>query len=203
MHTTRRKALYLFLSSLLGILLLQMLHRSLFAIYDILGNFFPQQSWLNLDFYTLSIIDFSTVILFMFIGGWYGIWLGLHWYKQIYEDREVTSWFHGFVPHNWRSQKVRTQSEIALSPTQGSAPKKLVVNPKPSDGFQTFRSAMTKPIWNFDEIKPVSKKTVEVTESTPATLVQRPVVKKRVVKKRVAKKTVRKVAKNTTDPEQE
>mgnify|MGYP000845509558 CR=1 FL=1 len=203
MHTTRRKALYLFLSSLLGILLLQMLHRSIFVIYDIIGDFFPAQSWLNLDFYTLSVIDFSTVILFMFIGGWYGIWLGLHWYKQIYEDGEVMSWFHGFVPHNWRSKKVRSQSEITSSPAQSGAPKKLVVESKPSDGFQTFRSVMTKPVWNFDEIKSAPKKSVEVTESKTETVVEKPVAKKRVAKKRVAKKSVRKVAKKTADPEVE
>ena len=86
MQITRRKALYLFLSSLLGMLLVLMFHRSAFVIFDILGDYYPASTLLNPNYYYVALADFCTMLLAMFIGGWYGIWLGLHWYKMVYEN---------------------------------------------------------------------------------------------------------------------
>lgn len=188
MEITRRKALYLFLSSLLGMILVLMFHRSVFVIYEILGDFFPRQQWLNLPYYHIAVADFLTMLLAMFIGGWYGIWLGLHWYKLVYEDRRVRSWFHGFVPHTWRSHKVKD------NPSQTAAtgmPRKIVAtsNSDSDDVFQTMRATGIKPVWSFEDFKKVE------TNETP----KKRVARKRTVKKRVVKKT----AKKTAEPEAE
>lgn len=210
MEISRRKALYLFLSSLLGILLLLLFHRSVFVIYEILGSFYPTLYFFQLDYFTLRLFDFWTMIVAMFFGGWYGIWLGLHWYRMIYEDANVQSWFHGFVPHLWRRKPVPNQASPAAK--IASMPRQIVATSKPQVGFQTFRSAINKPVWNFDDIKPSSAKPISRNpsqSSSPAkatatdTVIEKPVAKKRIAKKRAVKKRVRKVAKKTIEPEVE
>ena len=181
---TRRKALYVFLSSLLGMLLLLMFHRSTFVIYEIIGDFYPAQVWLNLPYEYVVMADFFTMLLAMFIGGWYGVWLGLNWYTIVYEDKAVTRWFHGFIPHNWRDSNPKNQraesQEQTLAKSIGSVPKRIVVTPR-MESFETFRSRRPDTSWNFDDVAetPVPK----VAKKAPA--------KKRVAKKRVAKKTTK------------
>lgn len=189
MQITRRKALYLFLSSLLGMLLVLMFHRSAFVIFDILGDFFPTSTILNPNYYYVAVADFLTMLLAMFIGGWYGIWLGLHWYKMVYEDRETRSWFHGFIPHFWRTHKVKDNPSAAAA---SGVPRKLVASSYNDDVFKMIRPTNIKPVWSFDDFKTVEKE---------SKLEQKPVAKKRVVKKSPAKKRVRKVAKKTIEPE--
>lgn len=183
---TRRKALYIFLTSLMGMLLLLMFHRSVFVIYEILGNFFPDQKLLTLPWHVVVSLDFFTMILAIFIGGWYGVWLGLNWYKIVYEDRGVTRWFHGFIPHHWREGSGTTRSakaesqEVTLAKSLSSVPKRIVVHPR-IESFSTFRNSKPEQAWSFDEVaSPISKP----VKKSPA--------KKRVAKKRVAKKRVSK-----------
>lgn len=185
MEITRRKALYLFLSSLLGMILILMFHRAVFVIYDILGDFYPRLFLLNQPYYYVAAADFLTMLLAMFIGGWYGIWLGLHWYKIVYEDKDKRTWFHGFLPHHWRYKKVK-DSPVAAAAT--GKPRQIIATSAPSDGFQTMRANSIRPVWSFDDFKSVETK---------------PASKKRVVKKAPAKKRVRKVAKKVVEPEAE
>lgn len=185
MEITRKKALYLFLSSLLGMILVLMFHRSVFLIYDMLGDFFPRQQLLNLPYYYVAVADFTTLLLAMFIGGWWGIWLGLNWYKMVYEDRHVRSWFHGFLPHAWRSHKVKDSSAQASAT---GMPRKITATSDSSDVFQTMRATGIKPVWSFEDFKNVESKTEP---------------KKRAVKKRVVKKRVKKSTKSTEEPEVE
>ena len=185
MQITRRKALYLFLSSLLGMLLVLMFHRSAFVIFDILGDYYPASTLLNPNYYYVALADFCTMLLAMFIGGWYGIWLGLHWYKMVYEDREVRTWFHGFIPHFWRTHKVKDNPAAAAA---NGAPRKLIASSAPDDVFKMIRPTNIKPVWSFDDFK-----TVERTD--------KPLAKKRVVRKVAKKRVVRKIVKKTIEPE--
>ncbi len=199
MAITRRKALYLFLSSLLGMLLLLMFHRAVFVIYDILGSFYPNCSWFNWSLPTIFTLDFLTMLVAMFIGGWYGVWLGLNWYHMIYEERGVTTWFHGFVPHRWRKSAgvVKDDAEAFLEAVLSknkTAPKKIIVREAVTtrpriESFQTFRTAKPEPspAWILDELEGSAK---------PA--------RKRVVKKVVAKKTTKRTSakKKTTTAEE-
>lgn len=187
---TRRKALYVFLSSLLGMLLLLMFHRSVFVIYEILGDFFPQHVWLNLPWHFVTLADFFTMLIAMFIGGWYGIWLGLNWYKIVYEDRKVTRWFHGFIPHHWREGSRDESQEATLAKSINTVPKRIVVNPR-VESFESFRTRRPDTAWNFDDVADLPKP--KVAKKAPA--------KKRVAKKRVKKST--KTTKTETSPEVE
>ena len=191
METTRRKALYIFLSCILGILLFTMFHRAVFVIYEIIGSFYPAVTWLHQPFRTIATIDFSTFLLALFVGGWYGTWIGLNWYKLIYEERGVKTWFHGFIPHHFRNRKHKKQeadsdldfiNSIAQKSSKGkTAPKRIVVTSTPAVRSETFRSFRTsQPAMPWDS---------EDTQLEPKTAKR--VVRKRIVKK-VTKKTVAK-----------
>lgn len=189
MTITRKKALYLFLSSLLGMLLVLMFHRSVFVIYEILGDLFPQYTVFQLNYWFVVIADFITMLLAIFIGGWYGIWLGLHWYKYVYEDRKARTWFHGLIPHQWRvwpEESLDNMSEKAKLPT---APKKIVAQSSRSQLFTTVRTSNSKPVWSFEQVANTPKIGGDIKVVT--------------AKKRVAKKRVRKVVKKDTTIESE
>lgn len=193
MTNSTRKALYLFLTSILGILLLLMLHRSLFVIYDILGSFFPDNLFFTADPRVVFNVDFFTMLITIFLGGWYGIWLGLDWYKMIYEEREGREWFHGFLPHHWRGYHARkhstpshhssNQPEIETKST-GTVPKQMVAkgpvaSSRRIESFSSFRRTPTDTAWSFDDVTAPKVETIKPKRKT--------VTKKRVVKKKTTK----------------
>jgi len=194
MNTSKRKALYIFLSSILGFLLFTMFHRAVIVIYEIFGNFYPTTSWLHLSYKTLALLDFGTFLLALFFGGWYGVWIGLNWYKLIYEDREVKTWFHGFVPHHWRKSRSHSEQlhvvsplgEKAMKPKTKTVPKKIVVTSssvsKRPDAFRSFRAEKTvRASMPWDN---------EDAQLEPR--VVKKVAKKRVVKKAASKAVAKK-----------
>ena len=161
MDNQKRKALYIFLSSMLGIMLFLMLHRSLFVIYEILSNLFPDNTVFRVDPAIYYTTDFFTMLVAMFLGGWYGVWLGLDWYKLIYEEREGRQWFHGFLPHHWRNYGSGKKKSVESSSVDKTVPKHFVVK-SPSifsspriESFASFRRAPKPPedtAWSFDEV---------------------------------------------------
>ena len=188
MHKSSFKALYVFLTSLLGMMLLVMLHRSLFVIYDLLGIFFPNVFIFQATAYTVQTVDFISLLSVMFIGGWYGVWLGLHWFDIVYEHNSHNKIFHALVPHNWRkSQDVKDKSVSA------GVPKKIVHASSSRSGATSFKSYRRQPevdtAWNFDDLAEVQ---TETRKPARKTVVRKPAVKKTVVKK-VVRKTVVKV----------
>ena len=203
MGITRRKALYIYLSSILGILLFSMFHRSIFVMYEIIGNFYPEIQWLHLPFRIMATVDFFSFVLAVFLGGWYGVWIGLSWYKMIYEERGVKTWFHGFVPHNWRKHKTN-DSELdfinsVAQKTTKSAPKRIVVTSetRPAKRVDTFRSfrANTEPSMPWDiedaELEPrVAKKVSKKRSSSTAVRSISKTGVRKVARKAVAKKKV-------------
>lgn len=88
-----KKALYLFLSAILGCLLFLILQRIVvfFYLYMIAGNYISP----NFNYVDFVIIDYTTLVLAMLLGGWYGTWVGLYWFGQIYEHGAQ----QGFVSH--------------------------------------------------------------------------------------------------------
>ncbi len=182
MTNARRKALYLFLTSLLGMILLLMLHRSLFVIYDVMGSFFPGTPLFSLDARMVFTVDFISMLVAMFIGGWYGIWLGLDWYKMIYEERDSREWFHGFLPHNWRGYHARRDHKKSIaSQKTDMSPKQInmqgpVASSRRIESFASFRAAPRDNAWSFDDVE-APKAVVKPKRKA--------VAKKRVVKKRV------------------
>jgi hypothetical protein len=180
MTNVQRKALYLFLTSLLGIILFLMLHRSLFVIYDVMGSFFPGNPIFSADTRTVFTFDFISMLVAMFIGGWYGIWLGLDWYKMIYEEREGREWFHGFLPHNWRGYHARRQHKAVhkpeASPRQMNAQGPTALSRR-IESFASFRAAPRDNAWSFDDVE---------APSSVAKPKRKVATKKRVAKKRIA-----------------
>lgn len=73
-----KKSFYIFLASLLGMILFILLQRSLFLLAYLIGV-----DVLSADF---SRLDYGTFMLASFLGLWYGIWVGLYWYKIVYEE---------------------------------------------------------------------------------------------------------------------
>ncbi len=90
-----KKSTYVFLCSILGILLFLLVHRLLFFFYLILISANPQIFSRGLNSLEISAIDFFTLILALFGGMWYGIWLGLRWYEAVYEKNT----HNGFIGH--------------------------------------------------------------------------------------------------------
>jgi hypothetical protein len=80
-----KKSLYVYLSSLLGILLFLILHRIVVLIYLLLAGL-GYSPFVN-EVVSLQFLAFEylTLILSMMLGAWYGIWVGMHWYEVVYE----------------------------------------------------------------------------------------------------------------------
>lgn len=90
-----KKSLYVFLCSLLGMLVFLILHR-LFVFFCLLvASANPGLLGGNITYLEAMALDFFTLIIVLLLGMWYGIALGLRWYEAVYEKGE----HGGFVDH--------------------------------------------------------------------------------------------------------
>src|ERR1700750_2884137 len=80
------KAFYLLLCGLMGALLFVVIERSLALISYLLLSVHPNWSF-GMSYVTLQAINILLLVVAVFFGLWYGIWLGLHWYGWVYEQR--------------------------------------------------------------------------------------------------------------------
>jgi hypothetical protein len=112
MKKSTAKALYLYLCSILGMIMLAMLHRAVFVLYDLLLMMDYETYSFGMTERTVLTMDFTTMLVALFLGGWYGIALGLEWYSMVYGPNadEKVGWFHGFKPHHWRGSKSERKS---------------------------------------------------------------------------------------------
>ncbi len=80
-----KKALYIFLCSLLGMLIFVMLQKSTLLL---LTTLLTNQGEFNFIGVSSLLYKFETIsyLLALFFGGWYGVWLGLHWHEIVYES---------------------------------------------------------------------------------------------------------------------
>jgi hypothetical protein len=90
-----KKSLYVFLCSLLGMLLFLILHRLLVIGY------FSLTSRNLLDYFSYNLVlemavEYLTLFFAILAGSWYGIWLGLGWYAWVYENENCQQ---GLVDH--------------------------------------------------------------------------------------------------------
>jgi len=79
-----KKSFYIFLTTLLGVLLFLILHRVIVFLYLYLvavgyigGG----------DYYQFLAIDYFTLSLALLGGAWYGIWLGMYWFDKVYTQK--------------------------------------------------------------------------------------------------------------------
>ena len=78
-----KKSLYVFMCSVLGVLLFLTLEHSLLFLLVIGATVWGWQ----LDYERILAFNVGVMMVTGFLGGWYGVWLGLHWYRGVYEDR--------------------------------------------------------------------------------------------------------------------
>ncbi len=196
------KSLYLFLCSILGMILFAMLHRALFVIYGILLEVDFASYSLGLTENVILMIDFLSMLIALFFGGWYGVLLGIDWYSIVYGPSapQPAKLFHGFVPANFRNRPkkiVKTESKPSLNST-------TIKNPVVDKVSATLNTPIETPEvlqptvqkvreWTFDDLikkpEPVkashARKAVRKTSSKTST---KPAVKKTTARK-AARKT--------------
>lgn len=188
MRKAATKALYLFLCAILGMVLFAMLHRAIFVLYDLL-IFIDNIYTLGISQNTIAYIDFFSLLVVLFLGGWYGTMMGIDWYAMVYgPNAEVRpGLFHGFIPHHWRGQKAKKTVHSKMSATAPSTPmahattvkvssKKVSREPEPEE-------VIKPPVreWTFDDLitpKPVVKKKTTVKKTATKKVVRKSAAKK-------------------------
>lgn len=78
-----RRSAYLFLSAMLGLLMFFILHRIVVFFY----LFFATLGDTQFEYYHFLVWDYSTLILVLFLGIFYGLWLGKYWYAAVYYEK--------------------------------------------------------------------------------------------------------------------
>ncbi len=111
-----KKSVYIFMCSVMGVLLFVILHRLIVLAYLTLlayGVFHWTSSY---SYFTFVAVDYITLLLAMFCGSWYGIWLGEYWYEKIYETGEwrgVTRHLHHkLFPQRPTSNELKARVEV-------------------------------------------------------------------------------------------
>jgi hypothetical protein len=158
------KALYIFLCTLLGIILFLIFHRALVVIaYILIENNYQPLAW-GLTNGDLQTIDFFTMLVALFLGGWYGVWLGLNWYALVYEGEHSPGLLHGFLPHHYRRAERMKRKAARASQVE---PEEMEVSESAADKISNLSSSLP---WDLDDLddaemvkKPVRKKVVRKT----------------------------------------
>lgn len=140
-----KKSLYVFLTSLLGIMMFVVIHRSIALMGLLLLNLDYDRFSLGSNYSQLHILNIVTYVLAVFLGGWYGAWLGLYWYKVVYEEGVGGLW-HGLVGNFFHDgPEKKPVKSIAPAP---KAQAKVVVTPTP----RGVDSASSNKPWEFDDL---------------------------------------------------
>jgi hypothetical protein len=119
-----RKALYVFLSCLLGTLLFLLLHRVVAFFYILALESSYSTFSFGLSYIELLALEYFTLLLSLLLGGWYGIWLGIYWYEAVYEHKH----FGGLVDHIVCSWWPNSKSVGTLRNEVNAAAKKFEQN---------------------------------------------------------------------------
>ena len=85
LHSPIKKSVYLFLSLLLGVFLFLIIHRLI--IFSIMMFYLSHNP---VGIYTVGyrqflLLEYSTLVLAVMAGSWYGLWVGGYWYEKVYE----------------------------------------------------------------------------------------------------------------------
>ena len=80
-----KKSLYIFLTALLGVLMFVLLDR--IAVFFYLYLLAAVYMATSINFFEFMVVDYFILTLVMMLGAWYGIWLGLYWFKKVYEEQ--------------------------------------------------------------------------------------------------------------------
>jgi len=116
-----KKSLYIYLSSLMGVLLFLTLHRVVFFFLSILGAYGIEPLQSDVSSLLFMGIEYFTLILAMMLGAWYGIWVGLYWFEKVYVEGNHPGVVGHLADCCWPAPKNRYRLEAKLE----SAEKKL------------------------------------------------------------------------------
>ncbi len=139
-----KKSVYVFLCSLLGVLLFLILQRIAIFAYLLLVAYGIVAWSSGFDYVRFMAVDYTSLVLMLLFGSWYGIWLGTHWYDLVYESGTWRGgWYHAkhhlfpWRKNNYRLkdrvEEVKTQLERDLDKVEILAAElpKAVMNPEP------------------------------------------------------------------------
>lgn len=114
---------------------------------------------LGSNYSQLHVLNIITYVLAVFLGGWYGAWLGLYWYKIVYEQGTGGLW-HGLVGNFFYDTPEKKQKKSLTSIP--SAQPKVEVRPRGVDSVAATKS------WEFDDLlsRKLGRQT-SVTQSRP------------------------------------
>lgn len=95
-----KKSLYVLLTAILGVFLFFILHRLAFFFWALICS---MDENLALNYYSLPalVTEYVTLLLAIFGGAWYGIWLGLFWYDKVYVEGTHPGWVAHFSNKIW------------------------------------------------------------------------------------------------------
>jgi len=115
--SSAKKSLYVFLSSMLGILLFLVIHRIIVFLYLVLAGvrFTPGSEGTYLVFLAF---DYFTLIIILMLGAWYGIWLGMYWYEKVYEEESHKGVVDYIVNNYWPRRKTTLNLKSKIAATQ-------------------------------------------------------------------------------------
>jgi len=149
-----KKSFYIFLTSLLGLLLFFILHRIVvfFYLYMLAGGYLTT----DMTYYQFLVLDYATLFVVMALGVWYGIWLGMYWFRKVYEEGS-----HGGFVH-----------QIKMSYFGGRTPKTL------EKKIVAVRQRLESDLWQLEDL---AKETVSIAEQPKP--IKRKVVRKRAPRK--------------------
>jgi hypothetical protein len=148
-----KKSFYIFLSSLLGVLLFLILHRIIVFVYLYLVA--AQVFSGNINYYQFLAWDYFSLVITLMMGAWYGVWLGLYWFQRVYEEGS-----HGGI--------VAHISEKIFFP-----------RPKTLGGkMYAIKDRLEKDLWELENLTNVTEAEVKIIEP-----IKRKVVRKKAPKK--------------------
>lgn len=193
-----KKSLYVFLTTLLGVLLFFTIQRAAALVSLLLVNTDYGTYSLNISPLDLHALNVSTILLAVFFGGWYGVWLGLHWYEYVYET-EHKGWLFGITGNLFNHNPI---------------PAKTVINKvnEPSNKVHTTLKAsspQTHKHWELDDLLPKKSMDMQapskimpavksiITDPELVITTKPKVVRKKAVTKIASKRKVSKVAPKT------
>ncbi len=147
------KSFYLFLCSILGVMLFVIIQRAVGLIYLLLLTLNYQQFNFGLSMLDLWVLNYLTYVAAVLFGAWYGIWLGLHWYRIVYEEGKG-GLFHGFKLTWSRGSSTASQASKPPTAAAGSAPASVTVKPVRRVEQRTFAGApkAAESSWEFDDL---------------------------------------------------
>lgn len=120
-----KKALYVYLCSFLGMLLFLIIHRSVFFFFYFLLDIDYTTFSLGFDPFDIQAFDMATLLISLFLGGWYGVWLGMNWYDLVYGSGYTgllyasKYWWKGFMPQPESHALAAAQSHDLMKPADG------------------------------------------------------------------------------------